>query len=276
MPELPEVETIVRDLIQSKIVGKRILSVGIYWPRTLGNMTPSAFVSRIKKAKIVTLTRRAKFIVMTLSNGYTLLIHLRMTGRFYFCASRTKRAKHEHVILGLEGGRSLRFNDTRKFGRFYLYKDPAARLAQLGPEPLSPQFSFNAFKNGLQRKSRQIKPLLLDQNFVAGLGNIYTDEALWLAGIHPALKSDSLSSKKIEALHRGIIDSLLKGIGNQGTSLGNASTNYYSVGGRRGRNQDQLNVFRRTGLPCPRCQHIIARIVVAQRSSHICPRCQPL
>jgi formamidopyrimidine-DNA glycosylase len=147
-------------------------------------------------------------------------------------------------------------------------------LGQLGTEPLEPSFSTKTLKNILTSRKRLLKPLLLDQTVIAGLGNIYVDEALWEAGLHPCRRSHTLSDTEVKALRRTIPRVLKRGLKNLGTSLGTGKANFYSIARHRGRNQDQLKVFRRTGTPCPRCRQPIERIVVGQRSTHICPHCQ--
>jgi len=274
MPELPEVQTVVDNLNTLKIIGGRIRGARVYWPRTIADMAPAAFCKKIKGCSIQQITRRGKFIVIKLSRGLTLLIHLRMTGHLNWETRGKPRNKHEHVILEVEGDRELRFQDTRKFGRIFLTLDPQAILGKLGPEPLSDDFNRQGFQTMLQACGRQIKPLLLDQKVIAGLGNIYVDEALWEARIHPKRISRSLSNKEISALFRAIPHVLYKGLKNMGTTLGSGAGNFYSVAGRQGRNADELNVFRRAGQDCPYCGTPIERILVGQRGSHICPRCQ--
>jgi formamidopyrimidine-DNA glycosylase len=199
-----------------------------------------------------------------------------MSGRLRLAMPAEIRTRHEHVVLDLSDGRQLRFHDTRKFGRMYLVADPDLVVGHLGPEPLEKSFTANMFGEGLHSHTRQLKPLLLDQTFIAGLGNIYVDEALWEAKLHPCRLSSSLSDQKIKVLHRAIRKVLKRGLKNLGTSLGTGKANFYSVSQRKGRNRDELNVFRRTDLPCPRCKSPIVRIIVGQRSTHICPVCQNL
>ena len=274
MPELPEVQTVVDNLNKLKLVGTIITGAKIYWSRTIAEMTPATFCKKIKGCSIQQITRRGKYIVMKLSQDLTLLIHLRMTGHLNWETRDKSRNKHEHMIMEIDGGKELRFHDTRKFGRIFLTMDPQAILGKLGPEPLSDDFNRQGFQKMLQACKRQIKPLLLDQKFIAGLGNIYVDEGLWEAGIHPLRISRSLSIKEISALYRAIPHVLYKGLKNMGTTLGSGAGNFYSVAGRQGRNADELNVFRRTGQGCPYCATTIERILVGQRSSHICPKCQ--
>ncbi|MBS4169196.1 DNA-formamidopyrimidine glycosylase [Parachlamydia sp. AcF125] len=274
MPELPEVETIIREMREANLEGRTIEKAHIFWERSIAVPSPSAFCKKIARQKILHINRRGKFLVFTLSED-TLLIHLRMTGKFLI-AKKTDPITHSHerVRLYLDDGRILRYEDQRKFGKWNLVSNPQEYLNQLGIEPLSVDFTLTAFKALLKGHQRQIKPFLLDQHFVAGLGNIYVDEALWVAKIHPLRRVSTLTQKETEALHNAIPLVLQNGIKNTGTSLGAARANYFSISGRRGTNQNQLNVFRKDGLPCPRCQTIIQKITVGQRGSHFCPTCQ--
>jgi len=274
MPELPEIETIARDLIAAGIAGKTLMCAQVYWTRTIAEPSVPEFCRLIEKKTIASVRRRGKFLVFDLSGGGNLLIHLRMSGRLHWVPQDSKREIHEHVVLGFSDGNELRFHDTRKFGRIYLTSEAEIILGRLGPEPLDPAFTAQHLQIMVKSRKRQLKPLLLDQTFIAGLGNIYTDEALWEAGIHPQRRSDALSRKEVAALHGAIQSVLRRGLKNLGTSLGTGKANFYSVSRRRGRNRDELNVFRRTGEPCPRCTEPVQRIMVGQRSTHICPRCQ--
>jgi formamidopyrimidine-DNA glycosylase len=274
MPELPEVQTIVNDLLAAGLVGTRVSRVRLLWPGSVATPSPRLLPSRLQGRGIAHIRRRGKFIVFELDDRSALLLHLRMTGRLQIAARGQPRGRHERVALELEDGRRLQFHDTRKFGRFYLLDDPQAMLARLGPEPLDRGFTSRRLAGCLRSRKRQLKPLLLDQTVVAGLGNIYVDEALWDSRLHPLRSGASLSDPEIRALHRAIRQVLRRGLANQGTTLGSGETTFYSVGRRRGRNRDALRVFRRTGAACPRCGTAIERIVVAQRSTHLCPRCQ--
>ena len=274
MPELPEVQTIVNDLKAVRLEGQTIEAARVFWARTIAEPSARAFCSRIKGRTIAAIERRGKFIVFGFQNGGHLLMHLRMSGRLHLVAPDLPRQKHEHVLLDLSGGQQLRFHDTRKFGRLYLTTDADHILGRLGPEPLAQGFSHKRLAELLKPRKRLLKPLLLDQTFIAGLGNIYVDEALWESKVHPCRKAASLSATETRALHRAIPRVLRRGLKNLGTSLGTGKTNFYSVAQHQGRNRDQLNVFRRTGQPCPRCRTEIERIIVGQRSTHICPVCQ--
>jgi formamidopyrimidine-DNA glycosylase len=274
MPELPEVETVVRDLRAEEIVGRTIECASVYWPRTIATHSVRQFCATLKGAQIESISRRGKFIVCSLSGGWTLLVHLRMTGQLSYDDMTVPRDKHQHVVLRLDDGRDLRYKDTRKFGRWYLLENADTKLSVLGPEPLDSRFMAASLKDILSSHARMLKPLLLDQHVIAGLGNIYADEALWDACLHPCRLSNSVTPLEVTRLHRAIRKVLRRGIRCMGTTLGRGPSNFYSVAGRRGRNQDGLMVFRRTGDPCARCKSVIVRIVVAQRSSHICPECQ--
>ena len=274
MPELPEVETIARDLNAAGVVGKTLTCARVYWDRTIAEPSVPEFCRLIEKKQIAAVGRRGKFLVIDFTGGGHLLMHLRMSGRLHLVPAGTERLPHEHVVFAFEDGSELRFHDTRKFGRVYLMVDAERVLGRLGPEPLDPMFTPRILFEGMRKRSRLVKPLLLDQGFVAGLGNIYTDEALWEAEIHPRRLSDSLSQKEAQTLHAAIRRVLRRGIKNLGTSLGTGKANFYSVARRSGRNRNELKVFRRTGEPCPRCTAPVQRIIVGQRSTHICSHCQ--
>jgi formamidopyrimidine-DNA glycosylase len=274
MPELPEVQTVVDDLNRSHLIGKRITEARVFWPKTVAKPELQAFGRRVKDRPIQKIWRRGKFIVFDLKGGEHLLFHLRMTGHLHLVPAAAERSKHEHLVIGIGANRQLRFHDTRKFGRCYLTRDLKTVLGALGPEPLEAEFSVPVLKKILKDRQRLLKPLLLDQRMVAGLGNIYADEALWEAKLHPRRRSASLTDAEIRTLHRAIQKVLRQGLRNLGTTLGKNATNFSSVKKRRGRNQEALQVFRRTDAPCPRCQTVITRILVGQRSTHICPYCQ--
>lgn len=276
MPELPEVQTIVNDLNAAELIGISITDAKVYWPRTIAEPTPELFCRRMKSRKFTAIRRRGKYLVFKVDDGNSLLMHLRMSGRLNLTTADVPRTKHEHVVIRFNEGRQLRFHDPRKFGRLHLIKDPKRILDRLGSEPLASRFTARTLAEGLKPRKRQLKPLLLDQSFIAGLGNIYVDEALWEAKLHPCRSSATLSTPEIRALHRAIPRVLKRGLKNLGTSLGTGKTNFYSVARHRGRNKDQLKVFRRTDLPCPRCKTPIERIIVGQRSTHICRKCQKI
>jgi len=274
MPELPEVETIARDLNAAGLVGRTVAWGRVFWDRSVAEPSAAAFCRRIENKRVAAVRRRGKFLVFDFASGEALLIHLRMSGRLHLVPGGQARLSHEHVVVAFDDGSELRLHDTRKFGRVYLVPDAERILGRLGPEPLDPGFTTPLLGSMLESRNRLIKPLLLDQSFVAGIGNIYADEALWEARIHPMRRSRSITAAEVRALHRAIRVVLERGLKNLGTSLGTGKANFYSVGRRRGRNIDRLKVFRRTGLPCPRCGAAVTRIVVGQRSTHLCPKCQ--
>lgn len=275
MPELPEVETVVNDLNSYGICGCSVSSVYVGWQRSIAKPATPTFKRSLRDAEIQQLSRRGKYIVIHLSGDRQMLIHLRMTGKLLLQPESYTPGKHDHVVFTLSDQRKLVFNDTRKFGKITLLKKgESSPTDKLGPEPLEKKFSNKWLIDALSAKSRQMKPLLLDQSFIAGLGNIYVDEALWDARIHPERLSSSIKKEEASALHKAICKVLKRGIKNCGTTLGGSDTNFYSVAGRRGRNAGQLKVFRRTGEPCPTCGTPIERIIVGQRSTHLCPECQ--
>lgn len=272
MPELPEVETIARAL-RPALVGRTILEADVRWSRTLATPSVHKFKTQIRGQIIQEVGRRAKFLHIRLVPGRdtsqkacNLLIHLRMSGDLLIKVGKIKPEKHDRLLLTLSGGRTLVFNDTRKFGRVWLTGDLDAVLGALGPEPFSRTFTPSWLYTALQARHRQLKPLLLDQTFLAGLGNIYTDEALHLAKLHPLRLSDSISKKQAETLHQAIRSVLKKGIRRNGASIDWVY--------RGGEFQNHFRVYDRQGQPCPVCGTPIRKLVVGQRGTHICPHCQ--
>lgn len=271
MPELPEVETIRRGLISGSdgvpsLVHQRITSVDLFWPKTVASPDPLQFIQGLQQREIVNLSRRGKFLLINLDHG-TLIFHLRMSGDLRMQPAGEPTQKHDRLQLNFNSGWKLVFNDTRKFGRAWLTEDPQKVLSGIGPEPLDPDLTPDKFDAMLQVRSRQIKPLLMDQRFLAGLGNIYTDEALFSAGIHPLQRSDTLTQPEAEQLLAAIREVLQQGILAKGASIDWVY--------RGGDFQNHFQVYKRTGSPCPRCGTPIQRIVVGQRSTHFCPVCQP-
>jgi formamidopyrimidine-DNA glycosylase len=266
MPELPEVETIARNL-RPELVGKTIREADLRWKRTLAMPSPQKFQEQIKGQRIKEVTRRAKYLILHLSS-FSLLIHLRMSGDLLLRNSTTEPAPHDRLILKLSGGKSLAFNDTRKFGRVWLTDKPEEVLGSLGPEPLDDGFTPEWLYAALHAKRRQLKPLLLDQTFLAGLGNIYTDEALHRAKLHPLRLSDSVSKKEARALREAIRRVLREGIRRNGASIDWVY--------RGGEFQNHFRVYDRDGSPCQVCGTTIERITVGQRGTHFCPTCQAL
>jgi len=276
MPELPEVQTVVDGLRDHGLIGRRIMDVEVRCSAIVAEPSLPAFRRWIRRKRIQGVSRRGKYIVIALSGNAALLIHLRMTGRFRVIGERPGFDRHNHVILRLDDGRFLVYHDTRKFGRWILTRDSAAVLGHLGPEPLAPDFSLKLFLSMLKSHRRMLKPLLLDQHFLAGLGNIYVDEALWVARLHPRLCAATLTEREIRRLYFAIRRVLTRSLRAGGTSLGDGDGNFSGVSGRRGRNQLALRVFGRSGKQCLRCSARIVKLTVAQRGTYICPRCQRL
>jgi formamidopyrimidine-DNA glycosylase len=266
MPELPEVETIVRTL-RPALVGRTILYADLRWPRTLAMPSPAAFKKRIKGQVIIAVVRRAKFLNFQLST-FNLLVHLRLSGDLLVKEGAYTPMKHDRLILTLSDDLSLIFNDARKFGRVWLTSDPDEVLGSLGPEPLDPTFMPQAFYERLHGRRRQLKPLLLDQSFIAGLGNIYADEALHMACLHPLAQSDSVTLQQAEGLWRAVRVVLEEGIRSNGASIDWVY--------RGGQFQNHFRVYRRDGEPCLVCGTKVERLVIGQRGTHFCPTCQPL
>jgi len=264
MPELPEVETFVRQL-KPALVGKTILSADLRWNRTLAMPSPKKFKGQIEGQKIMDVVRRAKYLNIQLTD-FNLLIHLRMSGDLVIKNSTIRPAKHDRLLLKLSGGKVLAFNDTRKFGRVWLTANVEDVLGRLGPEPFSREFTPQWLHTALHNKKRQLKPLLLDQNFLAGLGNIYTDEALHMAKLHPVAASDSVTEKQAEALHAAIRKVLKEGIRRNGASIDWAY--------RGGQFQNYFRVYDREGTACAVCGTEIQKMIVGQRGTHFCPQCQ--
>jgi formamidopyrimidine-DNA glycosylase len=276
MPELPEVQTIVREMNESSLIGKKIKKVEVFWPRSLSKTDPETFCKQLTNQSIKSIDRRGKYLVFKLTD-YTLFVHLRMTGKFLFTNKNDDSFhSHERIRLHLSDGRILRYEDQRKFGKWTLATDPEEILGNIGIEPLSPEFTLKTFQDIIKSHKRRAKAFLLDQRYIAGLGNIYVDEALWDAKIHPLRDVSTLSNSEVKALYEAIPKVLQRGVDNIGTSLGAQRANYFSLSGKRGGNQYQLKVFRRDGELCSRCHTKIVRIVVAQRGTHICPHCQQM
>ncbi len=264
MPELPEVHTIVRTT-RPRLVGRRIVEFEARWPRQVRPDVPSVREGIVGRT-IRDLTRRGKFIVFSLNDGGFLLVHLRMSGRLEWSRPRTAEPPHVRAAWGLENGDRLLLCDARKFGRILYTRDLSEVTGRLGVEPLSSAFTPRRLARLLHARARQLKPLLLDQSVIAGLGNIYTDEALFRAGLHPATRSDRLRTEQIATLHGAIRQVLRAAIRRNGTSF-----DWIYPGGRM---QNQLLVYGRSGQPCRRCGTTIRALRIAQRGTHFCPRCQ--
>jgi formamidopyrimidine-DNA glycosylase len=271
MPELPEVETVARGL-RAALVGRTIVGAQVLWARSIASLSPEDFVRRLSSQTVTDVGRRGKWLVIPLDGGDTLLIHLRMSGRLLLESEACLDSNHLRVLILLDDGHRLSFVDQRKFGRLHLTDDPSHVLGDLGPEPLADEFTAQRFEQMLQVRRGRIKPLLLNQRFLAGLGNIYTDEALWRARIHPLRGANTLSTAEAQALHEAIQSVLRAAIASGGTTLQDAG--YQQADGRAGEFAPRLAVYGRSGQACLRCGQAIERIRVGQRGTHFCPRCQ--
>lgn len=277
MPELPEVETIARSLnyppdqVDLSIIRREILNAFVFWNKTLANQTSENFIARVKHQRVLAVGRRGKFLVLTLSKD-TILIHLRMSGDLRVESNVDGSGidipimKHDRLILVFDKNIRLAFSNPRKFGRVWLVANPEEILDALGPEPLDEGLDMKSFHIKLQQHKRQLKPLIMDQHFIAGMGNIYTDEALFLAKLHPLTRSHTLTQQESAELLNAIRNVLQEGIRRNGASIDWVY--------RGGDFQNQFNVYGRTGEACPICGAEIERLIVGQRGTHICPNCQ--
>lgn len=275
MPELPEVETVTR-ILRPKLVGRRLGAAEVRWKRTLGGLAPRAFESAVEGARVRSVERRAKWILLELSRARApagwLCVHLRMTGRLSVDPRDEPPGPWERLRIALDGGDALRFVDPRKFGRVRHARDPAEVLGALGPEPLGPEFSAAWLAAALRARRRLLKSLLLDQSFLAGLGNIYVDESLHRAGLHPLQSSERVTPAAAARLRDAIRAVLGEAIEREGSSF---DTFYRTPEGRPGSYQHLFRVYGRTGEPCLACETPVRYLVVGQRGTHLCPTCQP-
>ncbi|MCW5875677.1 MAG: bifunctional DNA-formamidopyrimidine glycosylase/DNA-(apurinic or apyrimidinic site) lyase [Anaerolineales bacterium] len=271
MPELPEVETVARSLVSGQggasILGRQVSRAKVAWARSVAAPGAAAFQRRIAGQRVQDVGRRAKFIQISLDED-TLLVHLRMSGDLLLGYQEPPLGAHSRLQVYFDDGLQLSFNDPRKFGRVWLLADPGAVFAGLGPEPFDPALTPKRFGAMLTARRRQLKPLLLDQSFIAGLGNIYADEALWEARLHPLELASRLDAAQAAALLRAVRKVLKEGIRRNGASIDWVY--------RGGDFQNYFKVYQQTGEPCPRCGTPISRIVLGQRSTHFCARCQAL
>jgi formamidopyrimidine-DNA glycosylase len=267
MPELPEVEA-TATYLREKLLGRRIVGVEVAWPRTVALVSAEQLPALVCGARIERVGRRGKFVVIELlidGSGAFLFGHMRMSGSFDVLPQGMGADRHDRVIFDLDDGKQLRFNDPRKFGRLYFTTDPALVVGRLGPEPLEPTFSAARLRSILGASRGRIKPVLLDQHRLAGLGNIYVDEALWRSGLHPLRFARTVTLGESARLLDAIREVLGEAILHSGTDFGDGVVH----GGMY-----RPRVYGRAGEPCERCSGEIRRIVVAQRGTHLCSKCQ--
>jgi formamidopyrimidine-DNA glycosylase len=266
MPELPEVQATV-DYLRERVEGSSILRASVSWARTVLPKDPAVFMKELQGARIASLFRRGKYVGMKLQTNKPLYLftHLRMSGSLDVIPTEFDIARHDRVCLELDSGKSIRFNDTRKFGRMSLCEDPSEIVGHLGLEPLDATFTPETLKSALAGRSGKIKPVLLDQTVIAGLGNIYVDEVLWKIKAHPHTSAQTLSEAQVEKLHTAIQETLREAIEKLGCDFGDGVVD----GGMY-----KPRVYGREDKKCSRCRTTIVRIVVGQRGTHICPTCQ--
>ncbi len=313
MPELPEVETIARDL-RPLVTGRTVLDARTDWPRMIAGTDPASFAHRLRGRRVMGVERRAKWLLLDLDDGAVLAIQVMMTGQLFVVPAAAPADRHVHLYLDLDDGRQLRLRDMRKFARVGLYRrgpdgrvlraapaqpgaavaadaplggpsgsggagdpdggeGPAGRdvFARHGPEPLDPTFTLARFRERLRARRGRLKSLLLDQSFVAGIGNIYADEALWRARLHPLRTAATLRPADERRLYRSLLDVLTEAVERRGSSVDD-----YTAPEGDGEMQDHLRAYQRTGLPCLRCGRPMRRITVGQRGTHFCSWCQRL
>lgn len=273
MPELPEVETVRRTLVELA-KGKTIMHVEVLWPKIIKKPDPvEQFADALVGQTILDVGRRGKFLKFILTD-YVLVSHLRMEGRYGLYPKDEPFDKHTHVLFTFTDGTQLRYRDVRKFGTMHLFKpgeeENELPLSQLGPEPFAKEFTVRHLAEKLKRTNRKIKVALLDQATVVGLGNIYVDEALFRAGIHPERQANSLGKREIERLHEEIILTLQEAVDKGGSTI----RSYVNSQGEIGMFQLELYVYSKKGEACKRCGTEIQKLVVGGRGTHICPKCQ--
>lgn len=274
MPELPEVETVRRSLLPV-VLNKRIEAVEVPYERIVQQMEIPTFQEQLLGQSFLDLSRRGKYLIFSLERGLELVAHLRMTGKLiYYSDSAIPRAKHTSAIFNFGSQGELRFEDVRKFGTLDLVREgeytQIKGLDTLGVEPLSQDFTWQFLEDAVKNRSAKIKGFLLDQRHIAGLGNIYVDESLFMAQIHPERTAQSLKRAEIKRLHQAIQEVLTEAILGQGTTLRDYRTGY----GREGSFQNRLQIYGKKGEKCPRCGVDLEHKKVAGRTSHYCPACQ--
>jgi formamidopyrimidine-DNA glycosylase len=265
MPELPEVETVVRGL-RGPLLGRTFTGITVLWPKAITVPSVPEIKQRLPGQRIEAIGRRAKYLRFELSGGDTLFLHLKMSGNLLVEPATEPLDPHVRTIFELDNGHQLRFKDTRKFGRVYLVDNPNVVIGKLGPEPLADDFLPDQFNALFHRRTGRLKPLLLNQEFIAGIGNIYADESCFAAGLDPRRQVDTLSKEELEKLYQAIRQALHNGILYKGASLDAVY--------RGGEFQNHFQVYGRTGENCSRCGQPIQRIVLGGRSTHFCLQCQ--
>lgn len=267
MPELPEVETIKNEILPH-VLGRRIKGVELFWNRIVRDPSPEEFCARATGQTITDVTRLGKYLFFHLSSGERLVMHMKMTGSLL---ASPEDGQYTRAILHLDNGTAIHFRDPRKFGVMWLDEDDSAVLAKLGPEPLDDDFTPEVLAEILRNRTAPVKPVILDQSIIAGIGNMYADESLFDARINPTRPAGSLSDDEVRRLHASIRRVLLKALKEKGASI----RNYIRPDGSPGTAHDEFNVAHGVGKDCPRCGTPVRRIVVRGRGTYFCPKCQP-
>jgi len=270
MPELPEVETVKNELLPH-VIGRIITGITPFWEGIVREPSFEEFCSRIIGQKITGITRHGKYLFFSLSSDDLLIIHLKMTGSLIIGQNSSEPPKHTRAIIHLDNDTSIFFRDPRKFGLMRLVRDKDSVINKLGPEPLEDDFTLQVLARLLARRKAPIKALLTDQALIAGIGNMYADEALFAARIHPLRSGESLTPEEIERLYHAIRRILWSAIDNKGASV----ANYFRPDGTPGTAHFEFKVAHGTGKYCANCGSPITRIVVRNRGTYFCPRCQP-
>lgn len=271
MPELPEVETVKNELAPH-ILGRKITDITLLWEGVVKVPTPEEFRSRLLGQKITSLSRHGKYLVLSLNGGDSLVIHMKMSGSLLLGRDATEPQKYTRAVFHLDEGMSIFFRDPRKFGRVWLVSDWTMVTKKLGPEPLETDFTPQVLAQRLRNRKAPIKALLCDQSVIAGIGNMYADEALFASRINPLRSGASLTPEELERLYRAIQQTLRAAIGHKGASI----VNYYRPGGETGTAHFEFKVAHGRSKNCPHCGSPIQRIPVRNRGSYFCPKCQPL
>jgi len=288
MPELPEVETVVRDL-NKKVLLRTFIGIWTDTNKIIKKPTFEEFEKKIKGKKIEKIWRRGKNIIFKFSGGDSLLIHQKLTGHLLYGvwklkdqiwipttqgSLREKVNTYIHLIFFLDNGKMIALSDLRKFAKVELWDSDELKneLKKLGPEPLEKRFTFEKFKEALKKKKGRIKQVLMDQGVIAGIGNIYSDEVLWRAKVHPLKKVSQIKENELKKIYQSLCEVFLKSIALRGESI----SDFRDTGGKRGFFDKERRVYRKEGEKCSRCRTIIKRVKIGGRSAHFCPKCQKL
>lgn len=269
MPELPEVEVLRRDL-EAEVVGAHVVTAVVTGPRTVRRQDPEALMTRLAGARLTSAGRAGKYLLVGLDGGFdTLVVHLRMSGQLLLTSPGEPRAAHTHAVIRLSDGRELRFVDPRTFGELFVSREPPGPM---GADPLDPGWRPAHLAGVVAGRQARLKALLMDQRRLAGLGNIYSDEALFAAGLRFDRPAGSLGRREVARLHGAIVDTLAAAVEHRGSTLGDGG--YVDLHGRPGAHQDHHLVYAREGHPCLRCARPVVRLRLGNRSTFLCPACQ--